>query len=131
MVVSAALTNPHRAGRRHVGTVGFTFNNNTTFTSGDLTAAPNTTSTVVLVDPQNLAGTISDVNILGTLHGSGNINVIAGSAQTNADGGAGFRLARRRRQRLSPGPSPRVTAVKCELQTTVPGPFSPMAPAKS
>ena len=89
-----------------------------------LTAAPNTTSTVMIAYPQS-PGTGSEVIFTGTLHGTGNINVIAGSNNTNPDGGTGFRI----RGTAVSDFSGNVTIgnnVKAEIQTSVTGAFSPI-----
>jgi autotransporter-associated beta strand protein len=64
--------------------------------TADVTAAPATTSTIYLADPQNLptvAGTdVNEFNITGTLHGSGNITVLSNGQDVSPDAGNGFRL---------------------------------------
>ncbi len=74
------------------------------FTSGDLTAAAATTSTIYLTDPQALSPFTNADNgemiLTGTLHGSGDIVVIGGSTSNRPDAGGGFRFARHRGQRF-------------------------------
>jgi autotransporter-associated beta strand protein len=89
-----------------------------------LTAAPNTTSTVMIADPQS-PGTGSEVIFTGTLHGTGNINVIAGSNNTNPDGGTGFRVRGTGVSDFS-GNLTIGNNVKAEIQTSVTGLFSPI-----
>ena len=111
------------------GTIGATFGTTaTSWTTGDVTAAAGTTSTVYTADAQNTAVT-SELIFTGTLHGSGNINVLASDVQTNPDGGTGFRLRGAAASDYS-GTITLGNAVKGEVQTTVAGPFSPAGTGK-
>ncbi len=93
--------------------------------SGDVTAQASTTTTVITADPQNpgiLLG--NDTVLTGTLHSSGNINVITGTNTPNPDAGNGFRL----RGTLTSDFSGTITlghSVKGELQTAQATVFSP------
>ena len=70
-----------------------------------------------------------EIIFTGNLHGSGNINVVAATAQINVDGGTGFRLRGAGVSDFS-GTITLGNAVKGELQTTVNTPFSPMGTGK-
>jgi fibronectin-binding autotransporter adhesin len=118
----AALANAITLGG---GTLAASINSLSAITSSNLTAADSTTSTVLLSDPANLA-TNCEVIVTGTLNGSGNINVQAGTNNINVDNnpGPGFRL----RGTLASGFSGTITLghnVKAELQSSVAGLFSP------
>ena len=122
--VGATLTNPILL----EGGILATQNSPGQVTSNDLTAATSTTSTILLAPATNL-GANSEVILLGTLRGGGNVNVVAGSANFAPDGGPGFRLR-------GTGPSDftgTITAaqsVKLEIQTAVAGAFSPAGAGK-
>ena len=80
-------------------------------------------STVYNADPLAL-GTNGENIITGVLSGSGNINLLAGTSNTNPDGGVGFRL----RGTAASTYSGTITVgqnTKFELQTSVAGPFAP------
>ena len=128
VVGGGAATNPITM---NGGTLGSGFGGTqTSVTTSDFTINPSTTATIYTADPQNLA-TNGEVVLtgLGTLHGSGNINVLSGSNATNPDGNPGFRL-----QGTNPSDySGTITIghnVKGELQTTSAGPQSPAGTGK-
>ena len=126
MVTGVGLTGPLTLAG---GTIGSTFGTTaTSWTTGDVTAAAGTTSTIYCADSQNPI-TADELIFTGNLHGSGNINVIAATAQTNPDGGTGFRLRGAGVSDFS-GTITLGNGIKGELQTTVPGPFSPMGTGK-
>lgn len=103
---------------------------------GELTAATGTTSTIYQADPQNLGDSIntiaavnSEMNFTNTLHGSGNLNLLASNNNISADGGVGIRF----RGTAASDYSGTITvgrAVKAELQTVVTTPFSPIGTGK-
>ena len=87
LVVGGTLATPITVAGGTVGSVG----SPNAVSSADFTIAPNTTAKIYTADPQNLA-TNSEVILMGTLRGSGNINVVSGTAATDPDGAPGFRL---------------------------------------
>jgi fibronectin-binding autotransporter adhesin len=103
---------------------------------GELTAATGTTSTIYQADPQNLGDSVntiaavnSEMNFTNTLHGSGNLNLLASNNNINPDGGVGIRF----RGTAVSDYSGTITvgrAVKAELQTVVTTPFSPIGTGK-
>jgi fibronectin-binding autotransporter adhesin len=100
------------------------------YATNDLTFITNTTTTVMIADPQNLTGaSSSEVRITGRLRGGGDINVI-GDAGHAIDGGAGFRLQGTNSISDFTGTITLSNSVKGELQTIVAGPFSPMGNGK-
>ena len=101
------------------GTLGSTVTASTW--SGGVNVTSN--STVYDADPQAL-GTNGENIITGVLSGSGNLNLLAGTSNTNPDGNQGFRL----RGTAASTYSGTITVgqnTKFELQTAVAGPFSP------
>jgi autotransporter-associated beta strand protein len=95
----------------------------------ELTAAPGTTSTLLIADPANLnAGDAFECAFTnaGTWHGSGNVIVASVTNDASADSGNGFRLRGLAASDFS-GTLTLSNGVKGELQTTVAGPtqFSP------
>ena len=95
-----------------------------------MTFAANSTSTIMIADPQNLTGaSSSEVRIIGTLHGSGNINVI-GDQGHGIDGGAGFRLQGTNAVSDYSGTITISNTAKGEIETIVAGPFSPVGTGK-
>ena len=96
--------------------------------AGSITAATSTTSTVVVADPTATA-TESEFIVTGTLGGSGNINVVAGTSALTPDGRPGFRLRGVAASTYS-GTVTVGAGAKFELQTTVAGPFSPLGTGK-
>ncbi len=93
----------------------------TQVTNSTLTASSN--SVILLADATNL-GTAGDMPLTGTLAGTGNLSVTAGTSGVSADAGPGFRL----RGAAASTYSGTITAgqfVKVEMQTAVAGPFSP------
>jgi autotransporter-associated beta strand protein len=96
--------------------------------NGELTSVTGTANVIYTADPQNPAVT-AEMNFTNTLHGGGNLLVVAGSNVNSPDGGVGFRL----RGTGSSDYTGTITVsnnVKAELQTTVAGPFSPANTAK-
>ena len=97
-----------------------------------LTAAPATTSTILVGDPANLIPGQADsteMNFTNTWHGSGNLIVTTVLNDNSPDTGSGLRL----RSPLASDFSGSITlsnTVKGELQTTVAGPFSPAGTGK-
>ncbi len=124
---AATRTNPIILNGGTLGSLGLGTANGTVYTSGDVTVTGN--STVWIGDPQNPAAAASEVEFTGTLHGNGNIVVMASTAQANPDGGAGFRLQGPATSDFT-GTITLGNAVKGELQTTVAGPFSPAGSGK-
>ncbi len=122
-IYSAVPTNPMTLAGGTVGTAA-TLNP----IAADFTASPATNSTIYLADPQNLptvAGTdVTEFNITGTLHGSGNITVLSNGQDAGPDGGNGFRL----RGTGASDFTGRITlgnTVKGEVQVTDAAPNSP------
>jgi chondroitin AC lyase len=105
------------------GTVG-SANSPLDIANGSVTAAPNTTSTFMIADPQS-PGSGSEVIFSGTLHGTGNIVAVAGSNDTNPDAGTGFRIRGTGVSDFS-GNLTIGNNVKAEIQTSVAGSFSPI-----
>jgi autotransporter-associated beta strand protein len=96
--------------------------------AGNVTAAASTLSTIALTDPQDYTPN-SEMNFTGNLLGSGNINVVSGSANLGVDGGVGFRLRGTGTSTFS-GTITISNNVKGELQTGVTTPFSPAGTGK-
>jgi autotransporter-associated beta strand protein len=96
--------------------------------AGNVTAAAGTLSTIALTDPQDYTPN-SEMNFTGNLLGSGNINVVSGSANLGVDGGVGFRLRGTGTSTFS-GTLTISNNVKGELQTGVTTPFSPAGTGK-
>jgi autotransporter-associated beta strand protein len=97
-----------------------------------LTAAPSTTSTVLLGDPANLTPSqndASEMNFTNTWHGSGNVIVTTVNNDATPDSGSGLRLRSIAASDFS-GTLILSNTVKGELQTTVAGPFSPAGTGK-
>jgi fibronectin-binding autotransporter adhesin len=94
-------------------------------TSNTVTVESN--STVLIANSTNTAVN-SEVVITGNLDGTGNLDVFAGPGQNNPDGGVGFRL--RGGMGTYSGTITANSAVKLEIQTTQPGPFSPAGTGK-
>jgi fibronectin-binding autotransporter adhesin len=98
--------------------------------AADVTAAPATNSTIYLADPQNLPTTpgtdATEVNITGTLHGSGTITILSNGQDAGPDAGNGFRLRGTGTSDFT-GKIILGNTVKGELQSTIVGPtvFSP------
>ena len=120
LVVSAAHANPIVLNGGALGATGGPT------LSGDLTV--NSASTVLITDPQNLT-TNSDVIVTGTLNGSGNISLQAGTNNANPDAGPGLRLRGTGGSTYS-GTITAATSTKVEMQTSVEGPFSPAGTGK-
>ncbi len=91
--------------------------------ASELTAANATTNIIYISDPQNLA-TNSEVNLTGTLFGSGHVVILSGTNNINPDGGVGFRLRGTGGSDFS-GTITFGHNVKGELQTPFSGFFSP------
>lgn len=94
-------------------------------TSNTVTVSSN--STVLIANSTNTAAN-SEVIITGNLDGTGNLDVFAGPGQNNPDAGVGFRL--RGGMGTYNGTITANSAVKLEVQTTQPGPFSPAGTGK-
>lgn len=107
------------------GTLGVSVAQNPSYVSS-LTAAAGTTSTLYTSDPQNLTANLECyfTNLLG----SGNITVLAGTVNTNVDGGVGFRL--RGTASTFSGTLMLGNNVKGEMQAATAGPFSPAGTGK-
>ncbi len=96
----------------------------------DITAAASTTSTILYADPANLtAADPNEMNIIGTLHGSGNIVMMSVTNDPTPDSGNGFRLRGTNASDFS-GTITISNRVKFELQNIVAGPFSPAGVGK-
>jgi autotransporter-associated beta strand protein len=117
----AALTNPITLAGGTLGAVNGL--GSITTSAAPLTAAPGTTSTVYISDPQNLTLN-SDLIFNGPLGGSGNITVLPNTSSVSADGNNGFRLRSTAASTYS-GTITLGNTVKGDLQTSVAGPFSP------
>jgi autotransporter-associated beta strand protein len=115
----AALTNPITLAGGTFGAI----NGLGSITNAALTAAPGTSSTVYLTDPQNPTLN-SDLVFNGPLGGSGNIKVLPNTNSVSADANNGFRLRSTAASTFS-GVITLDNTVKGELQTSVAGPFSP------
>ena len=106
----------------------------TSLSTSGITAAANTTSTVIAADPQGSpTQTNSEMILTGTLHGSGEIVTQGGTSNLSPDGGPGFRL----RGTAASDFTGTLTfsnangfGTKGELQTAVAGPFSPAGTGK-
>lgn len=122
-IAGAAHTNP-------ITLSGGTFGTKVALTyTGTLTATAATTSIVTFSDPLNTASE-NDINVSGTLAGSGNINVLAGTNNAVAtDAGTGFRFIGTGASTYS-GVITVGNEAKFEARTTVPGPFSPIGTGK-
>lgn len=91
--------------------------------TGDLTVESGSTSIIYVSDPQNVAVN-SEMVFTGTLRGGGNLIVVAGTNNTNPDGGVGFRLRGTAASDFT-GTITISNNVKGELQIGTAGPFSP------
>lgn len=87
LVAGASLGNQITLSGATLGTQG----NPGTITSNELRIADGTTATIYMANPANL-GVNSEAILTGTLLGSGNINVLAGTNNPSPDAGPGFRL---------------------------------------
>ncbi len=123
LVYGAVATNPLTLAG---GTVGAASALNL-FTA-DITAAASTNSTIYLADPQNLPTTpgtdVTEFNVTGTLHGSGNFTVLSNGQDAGPDAGNAFRL----RGTTASDFTGRITlgnTVKGEVQVTDAAPTSP------
>ncbi len=114
--VDAAITNPITLAGGHFGGTGRTMTN--TFT-----AQAGTTSNFDLFDERTPA-TNANFVLTGTLNGSGNIVINAGTAGTNADAGPGMRLNGATMGNFS-GVITVKNNAKVELQSTVASAFTP------
>ena len=123
--VGAALANPITLAGGTLGSFGRGTGNGANLTTGDVTVTAN--STVKTGDTQVAGAGGSEVDFAGTLHGSSNI--FATADQASPDGGAGFRLHGTADSDYT-GTITVNNRVKFELQTAVPGPFSPMGTGK-
>jgi autotransporter-associated beta strand protein len=101
----------------------------TTTLSGPLTLPAGTTSTVYTTDPQDLTKLANFIHT-GTISGSGNINIVAGTGSSNPDSTTGaFRL----NSGTDAGYSGTITVgnlVKAEIQSSVQGEFTPIGTGK-
>jgi len=125
-VAGATQTNTYTLAGGAMGVVSGAMNN----VPGELTAAPGTTSTLYLADPQNLGVTdATELAFTNTWHGSGNVTVLSVTNDTSADSGNGLRLRGTAASDFS-GTLTLGSMVKGELQTSVAGPFSPAGTGK-
>ena len=98
--------------------------------TSDVTASASTASTIAYYDPANPAAVDPfELNITGTLHGSGSILLMSVTNDPSADNGNGFRLRGTAPSDFS-GTITLSNKVKAEIQTTVAGPFSPAGTGK-
>src|SRR5439155_2256520 len=90
-VSNTAMTNAILFNGGTLGSSGWGTGNGPNITTGDVTFATGTTSTIKSGDPQVLGTAAgSETSFSGPWHGSGNVNLTAD--QTNPDGGAGIRI---------------------------------------
>ena len=121
LISGAGLTNPITL---NGGTLGARA---TSVLTNTLTVTAN--STVTFSDPLNTVSE-NDISLTGTLAGSGNINVVAGTnTATTTDGGVGFRIIGTAASTYS-GTITVGNEAKFEARTTVAGPFSPIGTGK-
>jgi fibronectin-binding autotransporter adhesin len=111
-----------------LGGTFFGFGGPASVASNDLVAGAGTTTTVSLSDPDN-PGTRSEMIVLGTLKGSGNLNAVISTNAPHPDGGVGLRLRGTGASDFS-GTITAGQSVKLEVQTGQAGPFSPAGTGK-